>query len=606
MAVEEDDEVTPVMEEDLEIPGVGNIDVFENSMCMYCHGSGKTRMLMHKVPYFREIIISSFRCDDCHDINTEVSFGGEIQVHGCKYRLKVISEKDLDRQLIKSDSASIRVEELDLEIPPKTQQGEISTIEGFLRTAAKNLGISQEHRMAADPVVGAQVATVIAGLNMMAMGERIPFTITVDDPAGNSFIQNPVAPAKDPNMTTAYYQRTAEQSIAIGLQPERGEYKDDRESNFPALAAGSFGKVKTADGEKSKADGDEEVLGRTEAVSLPSPCPNCNEMGEVLTALTDIPHFKEVIIMSFTCKVCGYRNNEVKGGGAIPTKGTEITLTVRSEADLHRDVLKSDSCAVAIPQLELEMQHGSLGGVYTTVEGLLDKVRTNLREGNPFAIGDSSVNNHSEQEDVTSTKAKFLAFMVRLENLGKQQSDFPFDIVMRDPLGNSFFSPRLGEETAPADDDCLAMVDFKRTWDEDEQFGLNDINTRDFETGVDYGDDDEVVLPDRITHVLPKGADHPHVFAKGMDDEMGGGVYRGAVEGAKSQREKFLKLEPEDEGIVEQTGAASAVAVSEEAAAAYEGVFEASATFAGARPGMAFKMGVCGLGYYTDKPMGVE
>jgi C4-type Zn-finger protein len=28
--------------------------------------------------------------------------------------------------------------------------------------------------------------------------------------------------------------------------------------------------------------------------------------------------------MAFDCKNCGFRNNEVKGGGAVPTFGTEV------------------------------------------------------------------------------------------------------------------------------------------------------------------------------------------------------------------------------------------------------------------------------------------
>ena len=35
-------------------------------------------------------------------------------------------------------------------------------------------------------------------------------------------------------------------------------------------------------------------LGRSEAVLIPSQCPNCNALGESMTAMTDIPHFKEV------------------------------------------------------------------------------------------------------------------------------------------------------------------------------------------------------------------------------------------------------------------------------------------------------------------------
>jgi zinc finger protein len=35
--------------------------------------------------------------------------------------------------------------------------------------------------------------------------------------------------------------------------------------------------------------------------------------------------------------------------------------------DLKRDVIKSDTASVEVPELELELSHGSLGGVYTTV-----------------------------------------------------------------------------------------------------------------------------------------------------------------------------------------------------------------------------------------------
>jgi zinc finger protein len=69
--------------------------------------------------------------------------------------------------------------------------------------------------------------------------------------------------------------------------------------------------------------------------------------------VTDIPHFKEVIIMAFDCSFCGFRNSEVKGGGAVPTLGTQVKLVVTGPDDLKRDILKSDSAEVIIPELDL-------------------------------------------------------------------------------------------------------------------------------------------------------------------------------------------------------------------------------------------------------------
>lgn len=48
-----------------------------------------------------------------------------------------------------------------------------------------------------------------------------------------------------------------------------------------------------------------------------------------------------------------------------------ITLNVDKADDLKRDLFKSETCYVSIPEIELELDYGTLGGVFTTVEGLL-------------------------------------------------------------------------------------------------------------------------------------------------------------------------------------------------------------------------------------------
>lgn len=48
------------------------LDEIKGSLCMACGGDGTTRMLTTKIPFFREVILSSFECDDCHWRNNEV------------------------------------------------------------------------------------------------------------------------------------------------------------------------------------------------------------------------------------------------------------------------------------------------------------------------------------------------------------------------------------------------------------------------------------------------------------------------------------------------------------------------------------------------------
>jgi len=47
---------------------------------------------------------------------------------------------------------------------------------------------------------------------------------------------------------------------------------------------------------------------------------------------------------------------------------------VQRPEDINRDVFKSDTCVLYVPEIDLELQPGTLGSVYTTVEGMLTKV----------------------------------------------------------------------------------------------------------------------------------------------------------------------------------------------------------------------------------------
>jgi len=46
--------------------------------------------------------------------------------------------------------------------------------------------------------------------------------------------------------------------------------------------------------------------------NIDSLCMNCEEQGVTRLFLTRIPFFKEVVLMSFECPHCGYRNSEIQ------------------------------------------------------------------------------------------------------------------------------------------------------------------------------------------------------------------------------------------------------------------------------------------------------
>ena len=93
--------------------------------------------------------------------------------------------------------------------------------------------------------------------------------------------------------------------------------------------------------------------------------------------------------MSFLCPECGYKDSEVKIVGEISKKGKKIILKATGPEDVDRDIFKSDTSILKIPELGLEIDSGSLGSFYSTVEGLMDKILESLKESNVF-VGDSA------------------------------------------------------------------------------------------------------------------------------------------------------------------------------------------------------------------------
>jgi len=81
--------------------------------------------------------------------------------------------------------------------------------------------------------------------------------------------------------------------------------------------------------------------------------------------------------MSNSCEFCGWKNSEVRPGGGVSEKGKTISLTVKSSADLSRDVIKSDSAVFSVPSLDLTVNSGT--AMITTVEGLVRRVIEDLK-----------------------------------------------------------------------------------------------------------------------------------------------------------------------------------------------------------------------------------
>lgn len=50
---------------------------------------GLTRLLLTKIPLFREVIVMSFECSHCQYTNNEIQTGAEVQEQGVRYTVSV-------------------------------------------------------------------------------------------------------------------------------------------------------------------------------------------------------------------------------------------------------------------------------------------------------------------------------------------------------------------------------------------------------------------------------------------------------------------------------------------------------------------------------------
>ncbi|KAI9226543.1 MAG: ZPR1 zinc-finger domain-containing protein [Piptocephalis tieghemiana] len=412
------------------------------SMCMRCHENGVTRLLLTKIPHFREVIVMAFECPHCHFRNSEIQSAGVIAEKGCAFTGQFSTKEDLNRQIVRGESSTISLPDLDLELPSSSKRGVLTTVEGLLSSITEDLGADQPVRKIMDPPTYEKIQGILDQIQAY-LNLQVPFTITIDDPAGNSYIEllNEPPSMTDPKVSSRAYVRSPEQNAELGLAPPPSE-------------------------EEKKKEEEEEPIKPDEVMCFPANCSACGHPGETRMKMINIPYFKEVVVMSTACEKCGYKSNEVKSGGAISKLGRKITLKIEDTEDLSRDILKSETCGLDLPEVDLQLQPGTLGGRFTTVEGLLKQVKEELEEKSPFSHGDSAA---------PETKATFAKFLGRLQDL--LDLKVKGTLILDDPLANSY----LQNLYAPDPDPSMTIEDYERTFDQNEELGLNDIKVEGYE-----------------------------------------------------------------------------------------------------------------------------
>ena len=174
---------------------------------------------------------------------------------------------------------------------------------------------------------------------------------------------------------------------------------------------------------------------KEQAINLP--CPICASSGNVnmIAHVDEIPYFGEHTQVTILCHDCGWRQTDF-----IPAEGKKAggwSLVIDDEEKLRARVVRSSSCTVCIPELDLQVNPGSSAtGYVSNVEGVLnrfqeiiDMVERDLSQQFLQAEGE-------ERQALMDQMASLQTMTLTLANLGGPDAE-AVTLVLLDPHGHS-------------------------------------------------------------------------------------------------------------------------------------------------------------------------
>ena len=171
------------------------------------------------------------------------------------------------------------------------------------------------------------------------------------------------------------------------------------------------------------------------------PCPICQIQGEVymIAHIDEIPYFGEHTQVTVMCHSCGWKQTDF-----IPAEGKKAgcwSLVLTDKNHLKSRVVRSSSCTVRVPELDLQVNPGSSStGYVSNVEGVVNRflevINMVLRDlQNEVSI--KLVEQQSADLTQTMTEITQLEELIHvLTNIGAEDAQ-PITLELLDPHGHS-------------------------------------------------------------------------------------------------------------------------------------------------------------------------
>ncbi|KAL1921915.1 uncharacterized protein VTP21DRAFT_10557 [Calcarisporiella thermophila] len=396
------------------------------------------RYLSPKNPLYNEEEAIAFEYTHCGHSKSEIQPSNAFAEKGIAFTCHIETKEDLRRKVVTTKFANIKIFEDDIELISHIQIfGILTTVEGLVNKIIENLSRDESLRKRSENVPYQKPDSIVARLRRY-LNNAEPFTLVIEDPSGYSYIKNLGKPIGDQKLKVDYYIRTQDEHLS--LRSSNNEHYQQSEFT-PEIQV-------------------EEIP--QEVMAFAANCPACKAPSETRMHVIGIPYFKEIVIMSTRCDACGYKSNDMKSGGAISLRGKKITLKIVRIEDMSRDLIKSETCGLQVPEIQLELAQGTLGGRYTTVEGLLLQLHDTL-EKLSFLNVESAMSINNKQQLMEE-------FLEKLRNI-KFGEMLPITLILDDPLANSY----IQNSFAPEEDSNMKIGYYDRSWEQNEELGLNDL-----------------------------------------------------------------------------------------------------------------------------------
>lgn len=211
---------------------------------------------------------------------------------GCIYSVHILNAKDLNRQLVKSNTCTITIPEISLTLP--ASRGQLTNVEGLVSDIVRDLSLDQPVRKIMDPATHDKIETLLNRLkeclddddDEAITGEKpektfTPFTLKLDDPSGNSYVQF-FGTTSDAQWSLRAYNRTREQNVTLGLVAEEEDASASKKEPVGAIDGTRPSMTEREDG----------TVVPEEVFTFPGACSSCGHQIDTLMQRVNIPHFK--------------------------------------------------------------------------------------------------------------------------------------------------------------------------------------------------------------------------------------------------------------------------------------------------------------------------